>query len=248
SSATARSSTSSRARRPRRSSTTRRPSASSAVGRVTIKGLLAHKLRFALTALAVMLGVAFMSGTMVLTDTISRTFDNLFADVNKGTDAYVRSAQSLSSGFGGPSRRQRGRIPASLLPEIQSVPGAAAAEGHLQFYAQLVDKKGDAIGNPGQGAPTFGFNWGTVKALTPSRLEPGGHAPQGNQVVIDAASAQDAGFKVGDTITILTQGPPGQYQISGIAKFGDADSAAGSTAALFDTSTAQSIAGAPDQF
>jgi putative ABC transport system permease protein len=218
------------------------------VGRVTIKGLLAHKLRFALTALAVTLGVAFMSGTMVLTDTISRTFDNLFADVNKGTDAYVRSAQSLSTGFGGPTRRQRGRIPASLLPEIQSVPGAAAAEGNLQFYAQLVDKKGKAIGNPQQGAPTFGFNWGTVKVLNPYRLEPGGHAPQANQVVIDAASAKDAGFRVGDTITILTQGPPGQYEISGIAKFGDADSAAGSTAALFDTATAQAITGASDQF
>src|SRR5262245_4391236 len=189
-----------------------------------------------------------MSGTMVLTDTISRTFDNLFADVNRGTDAYVRSSQSLSSGFGGPARRQRGRIPASLLPEIQSVRGAAAAEGNLQFYAQLVDKKGDAIGNPQQGAPTFGFNWGTVKALNPYRLEPGGRAPQGNQVVIDAASADDAGFKVGDTITILTQGPPGQYEISGIAKFGDADSAAGSTAALFDTPTAQAISGATDQF
>jgi putative ABC transport system permease protein len=218
------------------------------VGRVTIKGLLSHKLRFALTALAVILGVAFMSGTMVLTDTISRTFDNLFADVNKGTDAYVRSAQSLSSGFGGSARRQRGRIPASLLPEIESVSGTAAAQGNLQFYAQLVDNKGDAIGNPQQGAPTFGFNWGTVKALNPYRLEPGGHAPQGNQVVIDAASAKDAGFKVGDPITILTQGPPGQYEISGIAKFGDVDSAAGSTAALFDTSTAQAITGATDQF
>jgi len=219
------------------------------VGRVTIKGLLSHKLRFALTALAVMLGVAFMSGTLVLTDTISRTFDNLFADVNRGTDAYVRSAQSLSSGFGGPARRQRGRIPASLLPEIQSVPGAAAAEGNLQFYAQLVDKKGDAIGNPGQGAPTFGFNWGTVKALNPYRLQPGGRPPGGpDQVVIDAGSAKEAGFKVGDQVTILTQGPPTQYQIVGIAKFGDADSAAGSTAALFDTPTAQTIAGAPDQF
>ena len=217
------------------------------MGRVTIKGLLAHKLRFALTALAVLLGVAFMSGTMVLTDTISRTFDNLFADVNKGTDAYVRSAESLSSGFGGPSR-QRGRIPASLLPEIESVRGAAAAEGNIQFYAQLVDRKGDAIGNPQQGAPTLGFNWGTVKALNPYRLEPGGDAPQGDQVVIDAASAKDAGFKVGDTITILTQGPPVQYEISGIARFGDADSAAGSTAALFDTPTAQAISGAGDQF
>lgn len=216
--------------------------------RVTIKGLLAHKLRFALTALAVMLGVAFMSGTMVLTDTISRTFDNLFADVNRGTDAYVRSSQSLSSGLGGAARRQRGRVPASLLPEIQPVPGVAAAEGNLQFYAQLVGKNGKTIGNPQQGAPTFGFNWGTVKALNPYRLEPGGRAPQGDQVVIDAASAKNGGFEVGDMVTVLTQGPPKQYQIVGIAKFGDADSAAGSTAALFDTPTAQAITGAPDQF
>jgi len=219
------------------------------VGRVTIKGLLAHKLRFALTALAVMLGVAFMSGTMVLTDTISRTFDNLFADVNRGTDAYVRSRQSLSSGFGGPVRRQRGRVPASRVPEIESVDGAAAAEGNLQFYAQLVDKKGDSVGNPGQGAPTFGFNWGPVKALNPYRLEPGSRAPDGpDQVVIDAGSAKDAGFSVGDTVTILTQGPPKPYQIVGIAKFGDADSAAGASAALFDTPTAQAITGATDQF
>ena len=217
--------------------------------RVTIKGLLAHKLRFALTALAVMLGVAFMSGTMILTDTISRTFDNLFADVNRGTDAYVRSAQSLSSGFGGPVRRQRARVPASLVPQIEAVPGAAAAEGNLQFYAQLVDKKGKTVGNPQRGAPTFGFTWGTVKALNPYRLEPGGHAPVGpNQVVVDAGSANSAGFKVGDQVTILTQGPPAKYQIVGIAKFGDADSAAGASAALFDTPTAQAITGAIDQF
>src|SRR5919108_4430570 len=128
------------------------------MARFTVKGLLAHKLRFALTALAVMLGVAFMSGTMVLTDTISRTFDNLFADVNRGTDAYVRSREALDAGsFGG--ERQRGRIPASLLPEVESVDGVAAAAGNLQFYAQLVDKKGDAIGDPGMGAPTFGFDW-----------------------------------------------------------------------------------------
>ncbi len=217
--------------------------------RVTIQGLLAHKLRFALTALAVMLGVAFMSGTLVLTDTISRTFDNLFADVNRGTDAYVRSAQSLSSGFGGPVRRQRARVPASLVPQIEAVHGAAAAEGNLQFYAQLVDKKGKTVGNPGQGAPTFGFTWGTVKALNPYRLEPGSHAPVGpDQVVVDAGSAKDAGFKVGDQVTILTQGPPAKYQIVGIAKFGDADSAAGASAALFDTPTAQAITGATDQF
>ncbi|HEY3095845.1 MAG TPA: FtsX-like permease family protein [Acidimicrobiia bacterium] len=219
------------------------------MARFTIKGLLAHKLRFALTALAVMLGVAFMSGTMVLTDTISRTFDNLFADVNRGTDAYVRSRQSLSSGFGGPARRQRGRVPASVVPEIRSVDGVADAQGNLGFYAQLVDKKGDAIGSPGQGAPTFGFNWIPDRRLEPYRIQPGGHPPQGpDDVVIDAASAKDAGFKVGDQVDILTQAPPHRYQIVGIAKFGDADSAAGSTAALFTTPTGQAITGAGDQF
>src|ERR687897_192304 len=179
------------------------------MARLTIKGLLAHKLRFLLTALAVMLGVAFMSGTMVLTDTISRTFDNLFADVNRGTDAFVRSRESLTSSFGGD--RQRGRIPASLLPEIESVDGAAKAEGNLQFYAQLVDKKDD-------------------------------------EIVIDAGSATEGDFKLGDQVNVLTQGPPKEYQIVGIAKFGDADSAAGSTAALFDTPTAQAITGAGDEF
>src|SRR5215218_1293505 len=118
-----------------------------------------------------MLGVAFMSGTMVLTDTISRTFDNLFADVNRGTDAYVRSRQSISrSTFGGPASEQRGRVPASLVPEIDSVDGVQASEGNLQFYAQLVDKKGDAIGSPGQGPPTFGFNWVPNRRLEPYRI------------------------------------------------------------------------------
>jgi putative ABC transport system permease protein len=217
------------------------------VARFTIKGLLAHKLRFLLTGLAVMLGVAFMSGTLVLTDTISRTFDNLFADVNRGTDAYVRARESLDVSFGGDT--QRARIPASLLPEIESVDGVRDAEGNLQFFAQLVDKKDEAIGDPGQGAPTFGFNWGTVRELNPYRLEPASRAPEGpDEVVIDAGSAKEAGFKVGDQITILTQGPPKAYQIVGIAKFGEADSAAGSTAALFDTATAQAITGAENQF
>ena len=219
------------------------------MARFTIKGLFAHKLRFALTGLAVMLGVAFMSGTLVLTDTISRTFDNLFADVNRGTDAYVRSRQSISSDFGGPARKQRGRVPASLIPEIQSVGGVRDAQGNLQFYAQLVDKKGDAIGTPGRGAPTFGFNWVPNPRLEPYKIQRGGHAPHGpDEVVIDAGSAKSAGFKIGDQVSILTQGPPKSYRVVGIAKFGSADSAAGSTAALFDTPTAQAITGAGDQF
>jgi putative ABC transport system permease protein len=214
--------------------------------RVTLKELFAHRLRFALTALAVLLGVAFMSGTLVLNDTIKHTFDNLFADVNRGTDAYVRAREKLSGGFG---NKQRGRIPASLVPKIETVRDAAVAEGNLQFYAQLVDKKGDPIGNPGQGAPTLGFNWLQVSDLNPFRIEPGGNAPnRADEVVIDAASAKDAHFKVGDQVTVLTQGPPKRYRLTGIAKFGTADSPAGASIALFETKQAQAITGAAGQY
>lgn len=214
--------------------------------KVTLKELIAHRLRFALTALAVLLGVAFISGTLVLNDTIKRTFDNLFADVNRGTDAYVRAREKLSGGF---RNDQRARVPASLVPAIETVRDTATAEGHVQFYAQLVDKKGDPIGNPGQGAPTFGFNWLGVSALNPFRIEAGGHAPhRADEVVIDAASAKDGHLRVGDEVTVLTQGPPKKYRITGIAKFGTADSPAGASIALFETKQAQAIIGATDQF
>src|SRR4051794_34356988 len=124
--------------------------------KVTWKGLRAHKLRFALTALSVMLGVAFLSGTMVLTDTIQKTFDELFADINKGTDAVVRNDKVVKTDFGD----QREPISGSILPEVQRVDGVAVAEGSVQIqYAQLVDKKGDPVGKPENGPPAFGFAW-----------------------------------------------------------------------------------------
>ncbi|MGH9012619.1 MAG: ABC transporter permease [Acidimicrobiia bacterium] len=214
--------------------------------RVTRKGLRAHKLRFALTALAVLLGVAFMSGTMVLTDTIRKTFDDLFADVNAGTDAYVRSKHSLEADFG---PEQRERIPADLLPAVESVDGVEAAEGEVQFYGQIVDKDGDTIGNPGQGAPTFGANWSDVEALNQWRLQPGGDAPEtADEVVIDKGSVDEADFEVGDRVSVLSQSAPKEYELVGIAKFGDADRPAGATFALFTTAEAQRIVGAENQF
>lgn len=215
--------------------------------RVTIKGLLAHKLRFALSALAVLLGVAFMSGTLVLTDTISKTFDDLFANVYQGTDAVVRSRDSIDVDFGG--QEQRSRISADLVPQVEGVDGVKTAAGFLQFYAQMVDKQGDAIGTPEQGAPTFGFNWVDDNQLNPYKLEPGSAAPSGaDEVVIDKGTAKNNDFAVGDSIQILTPSPPKAYQIVGIAKFGDADSPAGASVALFDTAAAQAVSLAGDQF
>ena len=218
--------------------------------KVTVKGLFAHKLRFALTALAVMLGVSFLSGTLVLTDTIQRTFNELFANVNKGTDAYVRSSEKLDSQVG----TIRPRIPASLIPEIGAVDGVASqdgtpvVQGQLQFSAQLVDKKGEPIGNPGQGAPTFGFIWDDFEQLSPWKLDSGQPPRADDEVVIDKGSADKGDFKVGDEVSVLTQAAPAKYKLVGIAKFGTADNPGGASVSLFTQAEAQRLAGAPNQF
>ncbi len=215
--------------------------------KVTRKGLLAHKLRFALTALAVLLGVAFMSGTMVLTDTIRKTFDDLFTDVYAGTDAWVRSHDVLEGEFGMPD--QRGRISADLLPEVEAVDGVETAEGSLQFYAQLVGKDGDTIGNPAQGPPTFGTNWREVDALNPFTLESGGSPPEAaDEIVIDKGSAEEGDLGVGDRVGVLTQSPTQEYEITGIVTFGGADSPGGASVSLFTTEQSQAITGAENEF
>ena len=214
--------------------------------RVTIKGLLAHKFRLAATALAIMLGVAFMAGTLVLTDTIGKTFDDLFADVFEGTDAVVRQEAAFTAADGGGD--QRGRVDASLVDTVSEVDGVAVAEGNVQGYARLIDKEGEPIGDPGMGAPTFGGNWGAEESLNPFRIVEGRAPADDGEVVIDKNSADDAGFVVGDTATVIVQGPPVEVEITGIAKFGDADSPGGASFVLFTPSEAQRLVGEPGKF
>src|SRR5213593_4274559 len=100
--------------------------------RATLKGLIAHKVRLALTALAIVLGVAFVAGTYILTDTINRAFDDLFQQVNKGTAVDVSGIQKFkANGPGGEESSQPDRVPASLLATIQAVPGVRVAVGTL---------------------------------------------------------------------------------------------------------------------
>jgi putative ABC transport system permease protein len=214
--------------------------------RIIIRGLLARKFRLYATALAVTLGVAFMAGTMVLTDTISKTFNNLSAGVYKGTDAEVRA----KAAFNGPqlTGAQRPFISGSLVGALSRVPGVAADEGSVLGYTRLIGKNGQALGNPAAGAPTLGGNWNQVAALNPWRLL-AGHAPQAaNQVVIDAKSARDGHLRVGDTTTVLVNGPPQRVRIVGIIGFGTADSPGGASVVLFTTQVAQRLVAAPSKF
>jgi putative ABC transport system permease protein len=209
---------------------------------LTLRELAAKKLRLLTTAIAVMLGVAFMAGTLVLTATISKTFDGLFTNGYAGTDAYVRGTSAIDTAFG----TQRPRLDATIVDTVSHVDGVAAAEGKVSGYAQLVDSAGKPVGDPGNGAPTFGESWMTVPQLNPYRLAEG-HAPGPDEVVIDRHSAKTAGIHVGDVTTVLTKQGAQQFTVSGIATYGGADSMGGASAVLFDSTTAQALVAEPGQ-
>jgi len=213
--------------------------------KVTLKGLAAHKLRFVLTALAVMIGVAFLSGTLVFTDTIRKTFDDLFSNIYRNTDAVVRGPTAFETNFG----EQRPRVPASTLDVVRQVPGVATAAGQLQInYAQIVDQNGDPIGNPGRGAPALGFAWIDNPELNAFNIASGRAPRTDDEIVIDKHSASRGNLDVGDRVQVLTVDPPRPYRIVGLARFGTADSPAGASVVLFTPRQAQKVAHAPNQF
>lgn len=213
--------------------------------RIALKGARARKGRVLTTAIAVMLGVAFVTGTLVLSDTVLRVFNDLFADVNDGTDAVVRDRAQFNDSFG---TDIRGRVDAGLLATVLGTDGVAEADGQVQGYAQFVDRDGEAIGNPGQGAPTLGFSWPEVEELNPFVLVDGDRPVGPDQVVMDRASAETGDFAVGDTVEVLTQDGPGEFTVAGIATFGTADSPGGASVALFDLAAAQDLIAEPGKF
>jgi putative ABC transport system permease protein len=212
--------------------------------RITVKGVVAHRLRYALTALSVLLGVAFIAGTFVLTDTMNAAFNDLYTQIYQGTAAVVRASQPFNPGVSFASERQR--VDDSLAGTVRAVPGVAAVALDIEGYAQLVGKNGKTIGVASNGPPTIGLAWTGVAALNPLRLLPGGHPPvNGGQVVIDKHSADVGGFTVGDKVRVLTQTSPGTYTITGIATWGSADSPLGATITAFDPATAARVLGEP---
>src|SRR5271165_6942804 len=118
--------------------------------RATLKGILAHKLRLSLTALAIVLGVMFVSGTLVLTDTLQATFNNLFANVYRNVTFVVRGDAAFTGNLGA----VRNPIPESVAATVRAVPGVAAANGTVGGYAQFVAPDGKAVTTGG--APTIG--------------------------------------------------------------------------------------------
>jgi putative ABC transport system permease protein len=214
--------------------------------KVTLKGIWSKKVRFLLTGIAVMLGVAFVSGTFVLTATISNTFDGLFTDIYQHTDAVVRAKEEFSGqGFG---NEGRGTVSADLLPTVRNAEGVAAADGTVQGLAVIVDKNGDALGSNGQGAPTLGFSYIHDRELSTIHVVEGRGPRAPDEVVIDKGSADDAGYKVGDKVPVITKAGRNDYTLTGIVKFGSTNSLLGATIAAFTPNTATRLLGTPGQF
>jgi putative ABC transport system permease protein len=206
---------------------------------ITLRELAARKLRLLATAFAVLLGVGFMAGTMVFTDTVGATFDSALAEANRGVDAYVRTPSEIDVGYGEPGPR----LDASLAETVATVDGVDDVALRINGYAQLVGPDGDPVGDVSKN-PAFGTNWVTVDDLNPYELV-SGHAPGDNEIVIDRASADKAGYVPGDVAVVLTQRAPRTFTIAGIATFAGSDSPAGAAAVLFTDAVATELLAEP---
>jgi putative ABC transport system permease protein len=214
--------------------------------KTALRNVAAHKLRLLTTGLAILLGVAFTTGTLVFTDTLGQTFDDLFATVYENTDAVVRAEAAFKdpNGFGD----QRGRVDESLVDTVADVDGVARVHGNTTGYAQIVDKDGEPLGNPEMGAPVLGGNWDEDETTNPYTLVSGRAPTADDEAVIDRKSAKEAGYEPGDQATVLVQGGPAEVTVTGIVTFGSADSPGGASVVLFPLATAQRLVGEPGKF
>jgi putative ABC transport system permease protein len=207
--------------------------------KLSVRDLRAHAARYTLTFLAVAIGVAFISGVNTLTDTITKTFDDLFASANEGIDVWVRGVSQFdesSAQLGGVLPRPQ--IEPALVEQVEAVDGVGEAAGQVEGFARLIDRQGEPWGG-GSFETTVGRNWIDNDQLNPFDLVEGGHAPQGSQeVVIDKDSADGTGYQVGDEAQVQTNGGVADVRIVGIATFGDADSPAGVSFVMFDDDAA----------
>jgi putative ABC transport system permease protein len=201
---------------------------------VALKGLLGRKLRSVLTGLAIVLGVAMISGTYILTDTINQAFTNVFNVSYRHTDAIVSGKQFVSG-----AHSSIPTVPASVLPRVRTLPDVAAASGSYLFdTVTLVDRHGKTIAS---GGPSLGFGIDPRQArFNPITLASGHWAEGPRQVVIDTGTAANRHYKLGDAIAAKGDGPIESYTVVGLGKISGV-SIGGATLAVFDVRTAASI-------
>jgi len=207
---------------------------------VAIKGLAARKVRALLTALAVVIGVSMVSGTYILTDTMQKAFDGIFDSSYAQTDAVIGGKEIVKGSTSGSAT-----VPESLLTKVSALPEVKAAGGTIglneENKSEIIGRDGKPLGGKG-GSPTFGLAYDTAQPqFSPLKLKSGDWARGPTQVVLDAGTAADEKFAVGDKVQVSTLGVRKSYEVAGVATFGDVDSLGGATMAIFDPDTARTL-------
>jgi putative ABC transport system permease protein len=206
---------------------------------VTLKGLAGRKVRAALTGLAIVLGVAMMSGTFVLTDTINHAFTTIFTQSYKNADAVISGKTAFRNDQG--NGVQAPSFPESVLAGVKALPDVKAAAGTVDDQrTQLVGRDGKVISS--HGAPTFATSVDPHgdQRFNPLELTQGTWPDGPDQVAIDAGAASSEHFSIGDTVGVQARGPVEHFRIVGIVKLAGV-SIGSSTVAAFDLPTAQKL-------
>jgi putative ABC transport system permease protein len=208
--------------------------------KLSLRNLLTNKLRLFLTIAAVTVGVSFVSGSFVLSDTMGKAFDQLYAGLTAGEDVVVRakSPYELDITTGATPRP----LDDSIVAAVAAVPGVEVAQGDVAGFALVIDKSGDPI-QPG-GAPTLGGTASGDDRLAGDFTYRTGRKPVGpDEMSLDAQTAKKAGFHLGDKVDVVFQGGRRSFTLVGTIGFGKSDSILGATFAGFDLPTAQEVTG-----
>lgn len=213
--------------------------------RATVRSLLGRKFRLILTSISIVLGVSFVSGAFILTDSLSTRFDSLFASVNQNIDVEVRGAPiskdvpELGLGDG------RVPIPEATLDAIRAVDGVQYASPGVTGQAVVVGKDGKAIA--GFGPPALGGSWDPEDKQSPLTLRSGRAPAADDEVVLTAYTADKAQVGLGDDVRIVAAAGTATYRVVGIAQYrdGNRDSLGGETYAAFTIPEAQRMLNVP---
>jgi putative ABC transport system permease protein len=207
---------------------------------LVLQSLWARKRRVVGAGIAVIIGIAFLTSTLLLGNAMTQGIDNLFTEGYSGTDVEVRSTSVMTSG----ERELADTVDESLVDQLATIDGVAAAIPVVEGTAQVVGRDGEPIG--GNGPPTIGMNWVDYDRNPYEIID--GRAPSGaGEVVLDSGVADDAGLAVGDSTTVRVPEPI-DVTVVGIAELGSGDQLGGVTFTWFDTDTAQQVLlGADDQ-
>lgn len=204
---------------------------------LSLRGLTARKLRTALTALAIVLGVAFVAGTYMLTDSMNKAFDNVFATATENVDVTVTPKRQFDNAAQVP-------LSAEVLRRVESVPGVAIADGSVSSgdgeNAAVIYTKDGRDPLVRGGAPMLVVNEGPPELSPLDYVE--GHGPEApDEVALAKGTAERGDFSLGDMVRISGDGPAEEFRLVGIAKFGDEDTLAGSALAVLQTDTIQRL-------